>query len=79
MRIDCTSIRSHARHALALACTVAMSLSLAACGDSDSKASSDSSDIGLPQLTGVTAKGDLGKKPEVTFKTDGNGILLYPS
>ena len=44
-----------------------MCISLAACGGDDAKTSAGSQK--LPQLTGVTAKGTPGKKPEISFKT----------
>lgn len=51
----------------AAVCTAAMCISLAACGGDDAKTSAGSQK--LPQLTGVTAKGTPGKKPEISFKT----------
>lgn len=51
----------------AAVCTAAMCISLAACGGDDVKTSAGPQK--LPQLTGVTAKGTPGKKPEISFKT----------
>lgn len=52
---------------------MALGLGLAACGgdaSSDASASSGASATAeLPKLTGVTASGKLGEKPEVSFKT----------
>ncbi|NEG55312.1 FKBP-type peptidyl-prolyl cis-trans isomerase [Bifidobacterium platyrrhinorum] len=75
-----TSIHSVVRAALAAACSLAMCATLAACGgsNSDSKGSSKSSSSSdsssssstkMDQIAGVTATGDLGKKPSIKFKT----------
>ncbi|WP_423734820.1 FKBP-type peptidyl-prolyl cis-trans isomerase [Bifidobacterium primatium] len=75
MRDYFSIIRSHSRRILAVACAAAMTVSLAACADgSESKDSSSSSSTsktvsGLTKMTGITATGELGKKPKVTFKT----------
>lgn len=67
--------------AAAAACTMIMCLGVSACGNgSDSKASSSSSasssassssssSTKMHQIAGVTATGELGKKPTVAFKT----------
>lgn len=60
---------------LAAVCSLAMCATLAACGNtsnsSDSKGSSSNSsksnDTSLDQIAGVSAKGELGKKPEITL------------
>lgn len=60
---------------LAAACSLAMCATLAACGNTsnsnDSKDSSSNSsksgDTSLDQIAGVTAKGELGKKPEIAL------------
>ncbi|MCI1659677.1 FKBP-type peptidyl-prolyl cis-trans isomerase [Bifidobacterium psychraerophilum] len=64
--------------ALSVCCALTMCLGLAACGSSSSDASSSSSastsstassssSITLKEMSGVSAKGELGKKPTVTF------------
>lgn len=65
------------RAALAAVCSLAMCATLAACGSSNdskdsSKSSTDSSTSSstkMDQIAGVTATGELGKKPTITFKT----------
>ena len=65
------------RAALAAVCSLAMCATLAACGSSNdskdsSKSSADSSTSSstkMDQIAGVTATGELGKKPTITFKT----------
>ncbi|MCH4160940.1 MAG: FKBP-type peptidyl-prolyl cis-trans isomerase [Bifidobacterium sp.] len=63
---------------LSVCCALTMSLGLAACGSSSSttsdsssasssSTSSTSSSVKLSKMTGVSAKGELGKKPTVTF------------
>ncbi|MDF7663324.1 FKBP-type peptidyl-prolyl cis-trans isomerase [Bifidobacterium sp. ESL0763] len=57
-------LKSLARACAAL-CALALSVGLAACGSSnDSSASSDDT-----QMAGVTASGQLGKKPKISFHT----------
>lgn len=63
--------------AVTAACSMALCLGVSACGGdsdakttkSDSKSSSSSEKIGMHQIAGVTAKGELGKKPTISFKT----------
>ncbi|OXN00261.1 FKBP-type peptidyl-prolyl cis-trans isomerase [Bifidobacterium vansinderenii] len=70
-------IRQRARRAIALVCTVALGVSLAACGSSNSgssdksssSSSSSSSSVKLTAMTGISAEGELGKEPKVSFKT----------
>ena len=58
-------------------CATVMCLGVTACGGnssaksdkSNSDSSSSSEKIGMHQIAGVTAKGELGKKPTVSFKT----------
>ena len=67
MHSTSSSIVTVLTRAAAAVCTAAMCISLAACGGDDAKTSAGSQK--LPQLTGVTAKGTPGKKPEISFKT----------
>ncbi len=63
--------------AVAAACTTIMCLGFAACGSSnaksdsssDSSSSSSNSSSKMNQIAGVTATGEPGKKPTVSFKT----------
>lgn len=63
--------------AVTAACAMVLCLGVSACGDnsdakntkSDSKSSSSSEKIEMHQIAGVTAKGELGKKPTISFKT----------
>ena len=75
----------HIPQFFAAVCALALTVSLGACGSSDSSkgsgsdsssnsssnSSSDSSEAlkGFTQIAGVTATGDLGSKPKVTFQT----------
>ncbi|MFT8704473.1 FKBP-type peptidyl-prolyl cis-trans isomerase [Bifidobacterium aquikefiricola] len=75
----------------ATVCSLTLAVSLAACGNGSSSASSSSSSPttsssatgrdSTAKLTGVTAKGALGKKPTISFKTplkasDGASAIL---
>ncbi|MDF7640296.1 FKBP-type peptidyl-prolyl cis-trans isomerase [Bifidobacterium sp. ESL0784] len=51
---------------LAAACTIALSLGMAACGSNSDKSTNSSEDT---QMAGVKATGALGKKPKITFHT----------
>lgn len=63
--------------AVTAVCATVMCLGVTACGGnssaksdkSNSDSSSSSEKIGMHQIAGVTAKGELGKKPTVSFKT----------
>ena len=63
--------------AVTAVCATVMCLGVTACGGnssaksdkSNSDSSSSSEKIGMHQIAGVTAKGKLGKKPTVSFKT----------
>lgn len=63
--------------AVTAVCATIMCLGVTACGGnssaksdkSNSDSSSSSEKIGMHQIAGVTAKGELGKKPAVSFKT----------
>lgn len=63
--------------AVTAVCATIMCLGVTACGGnssaksdkSNSDSSSSSEKIGMHQIAGVTAKGELGKKPTVSFKT----------
>ena len=63
--------------AVAATCTMIMCLGVSACGSSsdtkstksDSSASASSEKITMHQIAGVTAKGEPGKKPTISFKT----------
>ena len=63
--------------AVTAACAMVLCLGVSACGGnsdakntkSDSKSSSSSEKIEMHQIAGVTAKGELGKKPTISFKT----------
>lgn len=75
MRDFQSNIRQRARRAIALACTVALGLSLSACGssnsdstDKSSSSSSASSSTKLTAMTGISAEGELGKEPKISFK-----------
>lgn len=69
--------------AAALACSLVMCVSLAACSSSSSSDSSskDSSKSSANQIAGVTAKGKLGEKPTISFNapmtvSDGSYVVL---
>lgn len=57
------------RRAMAAVCALGLSLAVSACGNSDNGAQS-TSDSQVPPLTGVTATGTLGEKPEVKIDKD---------
>lgn len=63
--------------AVTAVCTMALCIGVSACGSnsdtksakSDSTSSSSSKKTNMHQIAGVTAKGELGKKPTISFKT----------
>ncbi len=68
--------RSLLSRAAVVVCSLGLCVSLAACGgssasqkSSSSAASSSSAPTGMKPLTGVTASGELGKEPKVSFQT----------
>ena len=73
--------------AVTAVCATVMCLGVTACGGnssakpdkSNSDSSSSSEKIGMHQIAGVTAKGELGKKPTVSFKTSYLMVLTLVS
>lgn len=65
MHNNSVDFHKHLHRALAVLCATAIGLSLAACSDSDDSSAAS----GLDTMTGITAKGELGQKPEISFKT----------
>jgi peptidylprolyl isomerase len=65
-------ISMRSRVAMAAAATLLISFGLAGCGSSDTPASKPATDTSstAPTLTGVSATGESGKEPKVTFAKD---------